>query len=36
MKSGKGLDCIVIGYNELPFETYEELIGLDKLPAWLS
>src|SRR5437762_11055835 len=26
MKSGKGLDCIVIGYNELPFETYEELI----------
>lgn len=27
MKSGKGLDCIVIGYNELPFETYEELIG---------
>ena len=27
MSKSSSLDCVVIGYNELPFETYEKLIG---------
>src|SRR5215210_2200697 len=26
MKNGKQLDCVVIGYNEVPFEKYESFL----------
>ena len=27
MNNGRGLDCIVIGYNDPPFEVYEGLLA---------